>query len=97
MLRQGCDFVICEINDGALGQNVVSADDIVGFMSGQGYIAWWIRSHSADWFRPTRMPTFKRVNETDISEGRDRSGDILFVNTRVTEWFLKQCGDLLDE
>jgi FkbM family methyltransferase len=92
-LQAGCQYVISEINSGALRQNGVGLGDIVALMGGYGYSSYWIQSHTADWLRSTRMPTLCKVNDVDIKS--DKSGDILFFNNRITNVFMEFCGDLI--
>jgi FkbM family methyltransferase len=95
LLKKTCDYVIMEINAGALLQNGVMLGDVVAFMKGLGYEPHWIRSHTADLLRFTRMPTLGNVTGDDVMV--NPSGEVLFVKERNLASFRDRCGDLITE
>jgi FkbM family methyltransferase len=95
LLKDGCEYVISEINAGALLQNGVRLADMVEFMKGLGYESYWIKGHTADWLRFSRLPTITRITVADTAA--NPSGEILFVKDRTVYSFREFCRDLLTE
>jgi len=94
-LKNGCQYVISEINTPALRQNGVEVAGLVALMAGFGFESYWIESHTADWLRFTRMPSLVKVQEQDFAE--NASGEILFVKMCAGEEFQVACGDLISK
>ena len=74
-VRQRKTIFVLEIIHGALKENDITLEDISRVLNEHNYTLYWIVSHYADWFRPTRQPTLERIDPANINV--TRNGDII--------------------
>jgi FkbM family methyltransferase len=76
-LRNYKPVLILEINHEALGQNNISYVDILQFLKQFSYKFYVIESHSADWLRFSRKPSFKLIEEGNEEQFAHKPFDLL--------------------
>lgn len=79
VLKDSKPIIILEINPGALIQNDLSLINIVNFLDPLGYDSFFINSHSADFFRFSRNPTFEKITLSNIEEFTSKNFDLLAI------------------
>ena len=84
VLKDSKPIIILEINPGALIQNDLSLINIVNFLDPLGYDSFFINSHSADFIRFSRNPTFEKITPSNINEYSSKNFDLLAIPIHKT-------------
>ena len=79
VLKDSNPIIILEINPGALIQNDLSLTNIINFLDPLNYDSFFINSHSADFIRFSRNPTFEKITLSNIEEFTSKNFDLLAI------------------